>query len=183
MFAISMNYYGYKLFNEKKIGLAYAKTLGKNISAGVQIDYINTAIAEGYGTSNAFTVEAGFIAKLTDELKFAVHIFNPSRAKLANYNNEKIPSIMKLGLGYSPNDKVIVSFETEKNIDADYLFKAGIEYHISTPLFIRVGVANTPLKSTFGIGLLLKDFKMDIAVDYHQILGFTPVVSLSYEIK
>ena len=49
-FALSVSYFGYKLYNEQKAGLAYAKSFGDKFSAGVQIDYLGTSIAEGYGS-------------------------------------------------------------------------------------------------------------------------------------
>ena len=50
VFALSLNYFGYNLFNRQKAGLAYSKKLSKIFNAAIQIDYVNTKIAEGYGS-------------------------------------------------------------------------------------------------------------------------------------
>jgi hypothetical protein len=183
VFGVSMSYYGYNLYNEKKVGLAYAKSFGANISAAIQLDYFGTSIAEGYGSNAAFTVEAGFRAQIIPGLFLGVHLFNPTRAKLADYDEEKIPTVLKGGLSYVFSDKVTVSVESEKDIDADNIFKAGVEYHIVKILYVRGGVSTNPTNTAFGFGLNLDSFDFDIAASYHQQLGYTPKVSLTYKMK
>jgi hypothetical protein len=183
VFGVSMSYYGFNLYNEKKIGLAYAKSFGEKISAAIQLDYLGTSISEGYGSNSAFTVEAGFRAQILPKLFLGAHIFNPTRAKLADYDREKIPTVLKGGLSYLFSDKVTVSIESEKNMDADNIFKAGVEYHIVKILFVRGGISTNPVKTAFGFGIDLDSFKFDIAASYHQQLGYTPNVSLTYQMK
>jgi hypothetical protein len=97
---ISVNSFGGKNYSENKFGLAYSRNFGEAISAGVQMNYLGTFIGEGYGKSNAFAVEAGIQARLIKQLFIGAHIFNPNRAKIADYNNERASTIMKLGLRY-----------------------------------------------------------------------------------
>ncbi len=185
-FALSVSYFGYKLYNEQKIGLAYAKSFGDKVSAGIQFDYLGTSIAEGYGSKSAFTVEAGIQAMLLKNLWLGAHIYNPTKAKLADYpdpSGEKIPSLISLGLNYSFSDKVNIGLETEKDMDADATIKAGIEYHPVKQFFLRGGISTDPLLSSFGFGLELQNFVIDVAASYHQDLGFSPNISLAYSFK
>src|SRR5215210_5975215 len=41
VFGLSISYFGYSVYNEKKIGLAYARAFGEKFSAGIQIDYLS----------------------------------------------------------------------------------------------------------------------------------------------
>ena len=182
-FALSVSYFGYKLYNEQKVGLAYAKTFGEKFSAGIQFDYLGTSIAEGYGTQSAFTVEAGIQALLAKNLWLGAHVYNPVKAKLSDFNDEKIASLLKLGLNYTFSDKVNIAVETEKDLDADAIIKAGIEYHPVKQFFLRGGISTDPLLSSFGFGLVLQNFMIDIASSYHQDLGFSPHLSLVYSFK
>ena len=185
-FALSVSYFGYKLYNEQKVGLAYARKFGDKVSAGVQLDYLGTSIAEGYGTKSAYTVEAGIDVLLVKDLWLGAHIYNPTKAKLSDYPNpsgEKIPSVLNLGLNYSFSEKVNIGVQTEKDLDADAIIKAGIEYHPIKQFFLRGGISNNPLLSSFGFGLELQNFVIDIAASYHQDLGFSPHLSLSYAFK
>ena len=179
-FGLSFSYFGFALYNESKVGLAYAQKIGNKVSAAVQLDYLNTRIAEGYGSKGLFAGEAGIQAHLTNNLTIGVHIFNPTRTKLAEYNNERVPTIMRLGLDYKFSKKVFVSVETEKDAGHKAVFKAGLEYHVIEQLYLRTGISTNPGLNTFGFGLELKQFKIDFASSLHSVLGYSPQLSLTY---
>ena len=86
---------GYQLYRESQASLSYGMKLNENIAAGIAIDYLNTKIADIYGQANAFTGSIGLTAKLLPQVVISSHIYNPFRAKITNYNNEKIPTIFK----------------------------------------------------------------------------------------
>jgi len=183
-FAISATMFGGSLYNEKKAGIGYAKKLGAKFSAGVQLDYLSTFIAEDYGTRNSFAVEIGLLAEPIKNLKLGVHIFNPNKAKLAEYGDERIPVIMRFGASFKFSEKVSVSAEEEKDIDQKSVFKTGIEYHVAEVLYLRGGISSNPSLTTFGFGLKInKQLLIDMASSWHQQLGFSPQFSLGYVFK
>jgi hypothetical protein len=183
-FGLSVTLFGYTTYNEKKAGLSYAKKLGDKIAAGVQLDYLNTFFNdEFYGSRTSFTVEGGIIAEPINNLKIGVHIFNPGKAKVAEYGDERIPTIMRFGTSYKFSEKVLLSTEIEKDVDYNNVFKAGLEYHPIEILYLRSGISSNPSLVCFGFGLKLKSFIVDMATQYHQILGFSPQFSLGYEFK
>ncbi|HNU34381.1 MAG TPA: hypothetical protein PKN75_12415 [Bacteroidia bacterium] len=182
-FSGSVLYHGYSYFNQTKVGIGYGKKLSDIISAGIQLDYISTSITEDYGSKSAFTFEMGFIAKITQSLTAGAHIFNPIRAKLADYNDEKIPAIGRFALSYKFNDKCTLLAQSDKDFDHDFSFKSGIEYQIAKPLCIRAGINSKPTLLAFGLGINLGDFVIDIATDYHQVLGYSPTVGICYKVK
>jgi hypothetical protein len=183
VFALSISYFGYTVYNEKKIGLAYSKAFGDKVSAGIQLDYLSTHLAEGYGDRNAFTMEAGIQAQLLKDLVIAAHVFNPTMTKLAEYDDERIPTTLKLGLGYTVSGKVILSVESEKSLTEKGIFKAGIEYHIVKALYLRTGLSTNPGLYSFGFGLELDRLSIDMVSSYHQVLGFSPQLTLSYSLQ
>lgn len=179
-FALSVSSFGYTLYNETKVGLAYAKKLSPMFSVGVQLDYFSIGIGDNYGRANVFSGEIGVMAILTDDLTVGAHLFNPARAKVAQYNNERLPTILRFGASYTFSDKVLMTAEMEKDIDQKPVFKSGLEYNISDPIFIRAGIASNPFVSSFGVGVRLKGFEFDIATSFHSVLGYTPQLSLGY---
>lgn len=181
VFGVNYSNFGYNLYNENKIGLAYAMPFGERVSAGLQLDYIYTHIAEDYGNRGAFTFEVGVRAVLIKNLVFAAHIFNPIRAKASKYSEERIPSIIKGGLSYTFSEKALISAEIEKDINYKPVFKAGAEYHIVKPLYVRIGIGTSPLVNTLGVGIEIHKFKIDIATMRHPVLGFSPQMSLSFD--
>ncbi|MBY0426054.1 MAG: hypothetical protein K2Q22_10490, partial [Cytophagales bacterium] len=118
-----------------------------------------------------------------EQLFFGAHIYNLNRAKLADYQNERIPTIMKAGLSYRPLKRLLVNIEVEKDLVFPVLYKAGIEYGLFDFLYLRTGINVDPLAGYFGAGINHKNFYFDYAFSRHQILGFTHHFSLSYRFK
>lgn len=183
VFGFSYTGFGYSLYSEKKFGIAYAKSFHDIISFGVQMDYLSTYIGDNYGTRNTVAAEMGFQAKVLPELILAAHIYNPNRAKLSSYNDERIPTILKIGLAYSFSDKVICSIENEKDISQSSNTKVGLEYHAIKQFYIRMGIATNPRVDCFGIGIDIKGIRLDISETIHQQLGYSSGISLSYIFK
>lgn len=180
-FGVSVTSFGYKLYSESKVGLAYAMKLGENVRMGVQFNYHRTQIAEGYGNANHFTGELGVQADVTDELSIGAHVYNPTLTSQAEYNDERIPTTIRLGAQYQFNDKFFLSVEGHQNIYDKAGFRAGLEYQVIEQLYLRGGVSTNPTMASFGFGVKLKKkFFIDVASSYHATLGFSPQVSLSY---
>lgn len=180
-FGLSIASFGYSLYGESKYGLSYGRKLSEKLCIGVQANYHNVRIAEGYGNTNALTIEGGILAQLTTKLRLGAHIYNPTRTQISEYQDERLPTILRLGMNYKFSDKVFVAIETEKDVDHKAVFKIGVEYHVIDILYLRAGIATNPVYSSFGFGLHLKQFKLDIASQFHQVLGHTPQLSLIYQ--
>ena len=147
------------------------------------MDYLTTKIAEGYGSKGLLAAEIGIQSKPIKGLTIGAHVFNPTRAKIAEYNNERLPTILRLGADYNFSDKIILAVETEKDISQKAIFKAGLEYKAVKEFYLRLGIATNPTLSSFGFGLNLKNFKIDFSANYHQTLGVVPQLGLTYSFK
>ena len=181
-FGLNVSYFGFELYNEKKVGLAFGKAFGEKFSAGLQFDYIGLQIAE-YGSRSAYTFEAGLLYKVSDQLYMAAHIYNPMRIQIEDFQEETLPTIMKFGLSYRPSEKVIFAVETEKDIDFLPRFKAGIDYNVLQNFYLRAGFNTQPATYSFGMGLRLKNLDIDIASNVHPVLGLTPQLSVIYALE
>ncbi len=179
-FGLCASSFGYALYSENKVGLSFGKTFGNKISAGISMDYFETAIPE-YGKQTSLVAEAGLQTKPLKNLTLGFHIFNPTRIKLADYNDERIPTIVRLGFNYRFSEKVILTAETEKDIEKKAMAKAGIEYHPVKALYLRAGISTNPSLSCFGIGIIVRKFKLDFSSTYHSIFGFSPQIGLICE--
>ncbi|MEM8523024.1 MAG: hypothetical protein AAGG68_00200 [Bacteroidota bacterium] len=179
-FAITINSFGIENYQEQKIGLAYARQLLKGLSIGVQFDYLSTNIPL-YGNVGVFTFEAGLQAQLLQDLQFGFHLYSPAQIDLVE--EVPLPTIYKAGLAYTPSDKVFLIVEVEKDIDYPVRFKAGAEYQFSETFFLRTGIATQPTLASLGIGVLFNErLAVDISASYHQILGVSPSVGVSYQL-
>lgn len=180
MLGATLGYSGDANFNTMKAGLAYGKKFGSRFAAGIQLDYIGTALGEEYGKRSNITFEAGVMVKLTDQLMFGMHAFNPIHAKISDFNNERIPVIINGGLGYTFSNKLLLTAEAVKNSEHDMEFRSGAEFRFSKMASVRAGVTTNPFRYTFGFGLEMKSLSLDLSSSVHQQLGYSPQVSLQY---
>ena len=177
VFGLSVAYTGFELYNESKIGLAFAKKLSDDFNVGIQVDYLGIYVDGGTNNHNNFTFEIGAQKRLMRELTLGAHIFNPIGVKLNE--DENIPSIFKLGLRYDANDKVAIFTEGELESEQNAKLKLGLEYKIIKQLQLRAGFSTNPAQNTFGLGYTLNNIQLDVAVKRHQLLGYSPQFSVS----
>ncbi len=179
----SYTYYGYKIYNESKMGLGFGKKFGENFAAGVQLNLHHNYLEGEYGGRNALSFEGGIQYKPADKITMGIHLFNPTRATISVNNVDTIPTVFRAGMGFLPTDRLFIAGEAEKKLDKDISFKGGMEYRIFESLFLRMGISTAPVRATFGLGYRISKITADVAFTHHQILGFTPHFSLAVEIK
>lgn len=187
VFGLSLSYFGYSQYHESKVGLAYARSFGEKLSVGLQFNYMYTFVGGNYSNSAGNVgLELGMIYELLPGLQVGAHIFNPTRAKIAAVDNlydEYIPTIIRFGMAYHFSDRVIVSLESEKDIDRKPVLKAGVEYQIADLFYVRGGIGTNPTQNAFGFGIHTGSFTIDLSASFHYVLGYSPQASIIYELK
>jgi long-subunit fatty acid transport protein len=174
--------FGYRNFLSYKAGVGYSLKLSELLSAGVQLNYLGVRLPENYGSKNTVTAELGLLAKITEKWNIGFSLFNLGRNKLSEYQEDRYSTVMRFGSSYLISKKVLLTAEAEKNVDYALRGKAGIEYKLLDNFFIRGGFATAPIEGSFGFGYRFKEMlKLDIGSSYHQILGWSPHCSFSYQ--
>lgn len=179
-FGLSVGQFGYSLYQENKIGLSYGQKLSDVFSMGVQLNILNTSIAGNYGSSSGLSANIGLMADLSDEVRVSAVVVNPSRTKLSEFNDERLPTLLKLGVSYEFSKKVQLLSEIEKDIDYKANAKFGLEYLAAENFFVRIGYNSEPSVSSFGFGYRKKDFVVDLSSSFHSTIGFRPQISISF---
>ena len=179
--AATLNFqrFGDGLFNQSNVGLGYGHKIA-GVTLGIQLNYMQTSVSE-IGSKGVLGVQFGGIAEITPQLIFGAHIFNVTQAKIADYNNERLPTIMKAGLSYRPFDKLMCNVELEKDVDYKALVKAGLEYEIVKKVRVRTGINSRNYSNYFGVGVEHSLFNFDYAATTHTKLGWSHALSLSYK--
>ncbi len=179
----SYTYFGYPKYNESKIGLAFGRSFGDKISAGIQMNYHYVYVSGEYENRHAVTVEGGIQYKPVESLRIGVHIFNPSRSRLSPVDIDTLVTTLRAGISYSPVEKLWMAIETEKNLTQNLRIKSGIEYEILDGLCLRTGIITHPVQNTFGLGFNIGRINADVAFSHNQTLGFTPHFSMHVLLK
>ncbi len=178
----SMNYtqFGFNLYKETKIGIAYSRALGKHFWAGLQFDQIRQELNQSYGSQSKYTFEAGILAEIFPDIHLGFHIFNPSQTNFTTADYEdKIPCTARFGLSWKMSDQTIITSEIEKDLDHDMRSKFGIEYGITEKISLRAGVYNHPNSISMGMGFSFKIVKANISFSRHPVLGYTPSADIN----
>lgn len=177
-FALQAQYFGFESFNEQKIGLAYARKLGKKFALGAQISYLSTRIAQ-YENSGLPVFEIGLQSAISKSLTLSAHLINPVAPEITE--DEPLPTTLRIGLTYRPSDKLLLSAQADKDVDFAARFRSGIEYSVSSLLYLRAGLATNPSLISFGFGAKLENgLGLDIGAAAHQVLGFMPGIGLRF---
>lgn len=177
---ISYVQYGFSAYREQRVGLAYAQKLGQDFDAGVQIDYIGVFLGGGYGSTAAFTFQGGFRYAASSKVVIAGHAYNPIRARLSQFNDERLPAVIRLGGQYRVSDRVSLNGEARKHLEYPVSMAVGLEYELVDFVYVRGGIAGGPSRYSFGAGYRNGSFQFDIAASHNEFLGFTPQISLTW---
>lgn len=175
---VSIKRLGFSQYNQTQAGIAYGMKLANSFSAGIQINAHHVYIAGEYGSTTAFSAEMGILYSPNQNLSIGLHVFNPTRSKI--YAEERMPTVINLGVSYRLSDMVIVVAGVENNVDNKSTFKGGIEFVPIKNLYFRTGMASQPSLLSFGLGYSFSSFTVDLAFTRHEYLGYTPHLSLSY---
>ncbi|PVY38564.1 PorV/PorQ family protein [Pontibacter virosus] len=178
-YGLSMSRFGDELYSQQHVGVGIGHKLGQ-FSLGGKVDLWQVA-TEGYGSRKAVALSVGGQAEIVPGLFFGAYAYNINQAKLAAFDDERLPTIMKAGLGYRPYQKLLVLAETEKHIDFPANFKAGIEYQLlQEKVALRSGFSTLTNRATFGLGFRARQLLADYAFGSTTLLGQSHHLSLSY---
>lgn len=181
-FGFKMSYFGFSQYNETQASLAYGRKLGEKIDVGIQFNYNSIKVA-GYGNAFAISAEAGAILHLTDKLNFGIQVNNPAGGKYNKGENEKLPFIYSAGLGYEASSQFFISGEIQKEEDQPVNVNAGLQYKFLPQILAKAGVATATSSYWLGLGIMIKELRVDAIAGYHPQLGITPGLMLIYNFK
>jgi hypothetical protein len=181
-FGVQVNYAGFKNFNEQKLGLAYARSLGRKVDIGVQFNYYGYRIP-AYGNASSINFEAGAIFHFTDKVQGGIHVYNPVGGKIGKQKQEKLAAAYKAGLGYDASENFFISTEVSKEEDKPVNVTAGLQYRFAKKLYARGGFMSESTTAFAGVGIGWSNLRLDIAGSYHPQLGFSPGILLIVNFK
>ena len=173
--------FGDDIYNEQIASLVYANKFGI-ASLGIRANYVQYT-QEGLGSQGNMTIDFGGTASITEVIGFGAYIRNINQAQLKDSREQNLPTLLYAGLSIKPTNKILLAIETEKDLDNDAVFKAGLEYKFLDKFFARTGIKTDDFTNHFGIGFISQKLGIDYAMTWHQTLGLSHELSLAYTIK
>lgn len=170
--------FGDKLYAEQRLGVGYGYR-GGQVSVGGRLDVLQVSIL-GLGSRRVVAASLGGQAELIPgRLVFGGYLYNLTQARLAAYEDERVPTVLKAGLSYRPTDKLLLNVEAEKDVEQAADFKAGLEYQLLETLALRAGFASLTEQTTAGIGFKAGQVQIDYAAAWQATLGLSQHVGVS----
>ncbi len=178
-FGFSFSQFGKETYREQKTGLAFAKSLSKNLNAAIQLDYFSKHLPENERAFGFATFEAGLVYTVKNNLVLGAHVVNPvSNGFHLPAGIQKMPVSLRFGGHYQFPKMVLLIIETEKITENPFNIKTGIEFAPVQNLVLRFGAAGKSMNYTTGLGYTTGKISTDIGFGYHRYLGLTPSVSI-----
>lgn len=178
---LSISQFGDAIFSDSRASVMMGNKLGI-ASLGARVN-ANQIRAEGYETQNAFSVDIGGIAELSEVLLIGAEIQNINRAKYSNSEGQVVPTRFRVGVNVLPVETVNLLLEVEKQLDLDATLKLGLQYRVIKVLALRMGIHTNPGKLFAGLGFAPGNWLVDYAFSHQNNLGFIHSVGLGYKFQ
>ncbi len=177
VFAAGAFRFGDKLYSEQMLMAGYGHRIGST-SLGVKTSVLQYK-ADGFETLTAITVDFGGLTRLTPSWTVAANLCNLTQASMAD---ETLPVFLSLATSWH-SDRLLVTAELEKRLDAAVQIKGGAEVALGRKLFVRTGFSLQPVRLSFGLGAKTKRLSLDFSTAYQRSFDFIYQASAAYAIS
>lgn len=177
---LSLSGFGNQYYHELEAGFAFSRKFGSKFSAGLLIKYLRLQTASEYGSANLASFDIGLLFRPKNSLAFGVQISNPYPVRLVREPVEILDQSLNIGVNWQLSETVSISCDAEKSGVNPLSILAGMEYQPARNIFTRIGISTQPYTFSFGAGVVLKNFTLDVSSEYHPALGFSPACSVQY---
>lgn len=181
--SVNVHQYGYPLYQENKLSMAFARTLAPHLHASFQLNFQNNHLSQSGAGSQLFA-GLGILYKPLNAVRLGFLISNPEQSSISIMEStSNIPTLFVLGFNWSASTHFDISCEVEKQSRFDMLYKLGLEYNINQQVWIRTGILGKPINYTLGLGFDVMGIMLDAGMAHHEVLGISSCFGISYQFK
>jgi hypothetical protein len=177
---IIYSHFGYPEYRRNMWGISCGMPVGKNVAAGVQVDYFSEILPGEYDNIRVITFETGAAFNLSEKVTAAIHLFNPVPNSI---RRSILPSTLMAGAGINLSKTLFTGAEVEMSTDEIFIIRTGFEYEAAKKFRIRGGFSSANSSFSFGVGYLMKSLKIDLGFSTHDRLGVSSSASLIFKIR
>jgi hypothetical protein len=178
MCALSISGFGFELYRELSVGVAWAHALTEHVVLGIGVNLYSLAIHQ-YGNDRTVGLDVGMLVQVTPAISYGVSFRNANRPSIGS-DREPLPQTMGMGVGVRPFPDALVALSAEKDSHYPFELCIGMEYVLEHLVTVRLGAVNEPSSISAGIGVHLSTLRVDYAYKVHPDLGGTHCFSLSF---
>jgi hypothetical protein len=182
-FGIGVSKIGDLLYNEQQVSLSYGNKFGIT-DLGIKIAYHQFHF-EGFGNKAVPVISFGGITGLSKTFFIGAFIENINQAKLSDFQDERIPTIMQVGVSYRPLESIVLNIDMRKDIDFEASVLIGISYAFIDNLILKTGINTKPTRQYFGLDFIPNNIRgrLSYSLSKQKLLGLSHQVSIQYDLK
>ncbi len=173
--------FGFDLYRHFVLSAGYGRRFGfgthREIHAGVRAEWNQVYIAN-YGQAGALGLTGGVLIPITPFISLGAVAYNMTA--VAGSLRSDLHRSLAVGVAWRPSETFAVTTDVAKEVRSPLSIAAGIEIRLTEVLALRGGISSGPRRASGGIGLSLASVRADFAAQRHEILGWTPSMSLLY---
>jgi hypothetical protein len=91
-----------------------------------------------------------------------------------------LPAEIHTGIAVHVSDRLDLTGSLKQVSESELSYQAGFEYAFYSFFFLRCGFHTLPSSESFGAGLRLKNFMMDVGFETNPLLGLSSAISLCF---
>jgi len=181
--AIDIFTFGYDAYRENMFRLSVAKKLGEQWFSGVAVQYrwIQTELFEDI--PQFLSTDIGILYNPVENMFIGLLIMNfPSFYITNGETDNKLFNSYSLQTGFEWKiiNSLLIAGTVERSECCQLTGSAGVEYILFKDFCFRTGLQFSPLLPTMGVGYQISHFIVNAAVVYHQSLGISSGLGVSF---
>lgn len=165
------HHFGDESYNEQQASAGYSLDVSESVQVGIIGQYCRLSVDDGWYEAQQWLSGAAF-ARIRVHNKLSLCMIGGYMPWL-----EKHPWGLRFGASYRPTPTLLTTIETEHC--QRFRLHYGMEYCYRKNYFLRAGFATNPLVLTFGGGLRISHYQIDLSIESHSVLGITPQISFA----
>lgn len=182
--AIGLTQSNVATYNESNIGISIAKKLTARVSAGILFNYFDLNLPESGQHKGSIQVDGGVGYQHSRRLSLGFHLRNIAFTKTETFQHVlTFPLVVRGGVAYDLSDRILLAMEAIFEEVAGCGLRLGTEFKLLNTFHIRGGISTNPFQHSFGFGYIWNFCQLDFSMVHHELLGFTPMLSFSFNLK
>jgi len=184
VFAVALSQSAITNYHESNIGFSIAKRLTARVSAGILFNYFDLNLPESGRHKGSIQVDGGIGIQYSRRLAMGFHLRNIlfTKAETFQYTFD-FPLTLRSGVAYRLSERILLLAEAVFAEKAGCGLRLGTEFKLLDAFHVRGGFSTTPFKLCFGFVYLWNLSQLDFSMVHHELLGFTPMLSFSFNLK
>lgn len=172
--------YGFELYRENKISIAYAKKFFNQLSFGLNTNIYSLSI-QNYGNDISLGLDLGLLSPLSENLQMGIAVTNINRPTYG-VTKERLSQTFSAGFSYKAFQNLILAFELEKEVRYPFNLKFGLNYSLIDFLSLQFGYNTEPSKFFGGMGIHFSKLGFNYSFFSHNVLGLTHNFGIDYNL-